>query len=649
MSPRGPLSTDKVDIMDRMALRTICTALMIAVAGACSDSGFEVPGEPTPNNPVTQSVTQVVATPDSVHFTALGQSAVLSVSARNGLGETVAGISFAFASSVPSVVEVDDIGRLTARAAGTALITVSALCCGSDSPVDTVVAVVEQAPPGTTQVELPREFLDTSMPTTTGSTINVPAGGDFQAALDAAQPGDQILLAAGAVFTGNFVLPAKGGTDWIVIRTDTDLPPEGTRMTPASAGQLATIQAQNNVPIISTQAGAAFYRFVGVEFAMASSVSQTFNMVWIDQQQSPATLAGLPHDIVFDRVYCHGHATLDVRRCIFLNATRSAVIDSYIAEIHANFSDAQAILGINSPGPIKIVNNFLEASGENVMFGGGDSSGPELSPSDIEIRGNHFFKPPSWFSGLQWSVKNLLELKNAKRVLVEGNFFENTWRDSQTGSAILFWSVNQGGACAFCETSHITFRFNRIENVIGAFNLAASWGTAVPAHSMAIHDNVITRVGLGSDWASGGGAIRVFQILGAIHDVELSHNTVIMGAGEAVTALQEGPPVVNLAVTNNVFGEKWIGSGTGEGLHTLQTYADAATLVFSGNVIYRAPSTLYPSGNFFPESLAEVGFADLLQGDYQLSPTSPFRGVGTGGRDPGANITTVDALTAGAR
>ena len=93
------------------------------------------------------------------------------------------------------------------------------------------------------QPELPREFLDTSMPSITGATINVAEGGDLQGALDAARSGDLILLAAGATFTGNFALRAKTGTGWIVIRTDTNLPAEGVRMTPAAATNLATIRS----------------------------------------------------------------------------------------------------------------------------------------------------------------------------------------------------------------------------------------------------------------------------------------------------------------------------------------------------------------------------------------------------------------------
>ncbi len=42
--------------------------------------------------------------------------------------------------------------------------------------------------------ELPRVFLDTTLVAPSGQIITVPAGGDVQAALNAAQPGDVITL-----------------------------------------------------------------------------------------------------------------------------------------------------------------------------------------------------------------------------------------------------------------------------------------------------------------------------------------------------------------------------------------------------------------------------------------------------------------------
>src|SRR5260221_4562711 len=51
------------------------------------------------------------------------------------------------------------------------------------------------------------------------ATLTVNAGGDLQAAINAARPGDTILVQGGATFTGNFSLPAKNGISYITIRS----------------------------------------------------------------------------------------------------------------------------------------------------------------------------------------------------------------------------------------------------------------------------------------------------------------------------------------------------------------------------------------------------------------------------------------------
>src|SRR5262249_14542466 len=69
--------------------------------------------------------------------------------------------------------------------------------------------------------ERPQALVATAWPAATGRTVTVPAGGDLQAALDWAAPGDVIALAPGAAFTGPFTLPKKSGNGWIVVRTAT--------------------------------------------------------------------------------------------------------------------------------------------------------------------------------------------------------------------------------------------------------------------------------------------------------------------------------------------------------------------------------------------------------------------------------------------
>ena len=93
----------------------------------------------------------------------------------------------------------------------------------------------------------------------------------------------------------------------------------------------------------------------------------------------------------------------------------------------------------------------IEGAGINVMFGGSQTASSALMPSDITIRRNHVYKDPAW-KGV-WTVKNLLEFKIGRRVLIEGNVLENNWRNAQTGFAINLKSTNQTGAAPWSETS----------------------------------------------------------------------------------------------------------------------------------------------------------------------------------------------------
>src|SRR5712672_1583603 len=128
----------------------------------------------------------------------------------------------------------------------------------------------------------PQTLLDTTPVAPTGTTINVPAGGDFQSALNAALPGDVIVLQAGAVYAGSFTLPVKNGTGWITVRTsapDSSLPSYGSRITPAYASVLPKIVANSTMPAIQTAPGAHHFRFVGVEITVASNITQVWNLV----------------------------------------------------------------------------------------------------------------------------------------------------------------------------------------------------------------------------------------------------------------------------------------------------------------------------------------------------------------------------------
>ena len=132
-------------------------------------------------------------------------------------------------------------------------------------------------------------------------------------------------------------------------------------------------------------------------------------------------------------------------------------------------------------------------------------------------------RPLAW-KGV-WQVKNLIESKHARRMLIEGNVIENTWADAQAGFAFVLKSENQDWGTPWTQTTDITIRHNRIRNVGSVFNLAAtpSGAPAVPAARFVITDNIVENVGAGMFDGDG----RTFQLLPGLSDVVLMHNTVV--------------------------------------------------------------------------------------------------------------------------
>jgi hypothetical protein len=257
-------------------------------------------------------------------------------------------------------------------------------------PIAPIAPIAVAAPAAAGTAELPRVSVDTRMPAPTGKTISVAAGGDLQGALNAAQPGDVVVLAPGATFVGNFVLPAKANAagQWITVRSGGSLPAEGTRVGPADAAQMPKLLTPNASAALGTLPGAQGWRLIGLEVGPTSNSTWSYHLVAFGDGNASAqtVLSQIPSRLVLDRSYVHGSATFDVRRCVGLNSATSAVIDSYLADCHSNQADSQGIAGWNGPGPYKIENNYVEGGHEVVFFGGQTPGVSGLIPSDIEIR-----------------------------------------------------------------------------------------------------------------------------------------------------------------------------------------------------------------------------------------------------------------------
>src|SRR3989442_15367794 len=111
------------------------------------------------------------------------------------------------------------------------------------------------------------------------------------------------------------------------------------------------------------------------------------------------------------------------------------------------------------------------------MFGGADPSVQALVPGTSGVRQNQFYTPLTWkgddpsTAGTHGSVKNLFELKNARRVLIEGNVFEQNWADAQNGFSILLTVRNQDGTAPWSQVDRVTFQDNILRHGGAGFNI----------------------------------------------------------------------------------------------------------------------------------------------------------------------------------
>jgi hypothetical protein len=606
------------------------------------------------------------------------------------------------------------------------------------------------------------------------ATLTVCASGcaysNFQLALNAAQPGDTILLRAGETFVGNFVLPAKGASNSapILIRSDADdsvLPAAGTRLVPAGStgantalNRLARLKGVGggwkNTPVLQTAAGAHNYLLQFLDVDGIAQEGWGTLIEWGNNSDTQTSLSAVPYGIVLDRVFVHGHPIKGQKRCIALNGRALDVINSYVSACAAFEIDSQAIAGFNGPGPFRIINNYLEASTENVLFGGADPRITGLVPSDIEIKRNHFSKPVAWrnpilatpsgapavttisgggalsatthyftvvailssagdeapsarspeaavvvrtagssvtltwpavskadkyrvyrgtsaggenrymqttgpvtslvytgsgeISGTppaakRWNVKNLLELKNAQRVVVDGNIFEYSWAASQKGYAILLTPRNQGGNAPWSAVRDITLTNNLIRHVAGGIDIL---GTDYE-HPSQRTTNIMIRNNLVYDVSSTWGGEHFLLITGAPLGVTVDHNTIHQ---DRMMVLADGDPISGFTLTNNIAPHNEyaiFGSGAGYGNSALAAYFPNA--VVRRNAIGGANPSLYPPDNFYPDMTTfNAQFVDVDGDDFRLVTSSIFKNAGTDGRNLGVDFAALDAAMKGA-
>ena len=269
------------------------------------------------------------------------------------------------------------------------------------------------------------------------------------------------------------------------------------------------------------------WAFRGLELVEKSG-SVIYNLFLFGSGSEAGPLGMVSHMEV-DRCWLHDNPS-DVsgpNRGVADNGLFINVHDSYIAGMR--FSEAQAIAGWASPGPTTITNNFLEAAGENTLYGG-NYNGSGVANANKKFIGNYYYKPPVWkttsssgpasgacwydttdpnHAGGEWYTdssanqnyqctssgvwaatssaipnignpvfKDLAEHKNGQFFTYTGNLMNYSWAQAQSGEA--FNNNQEEGSGPGIANDHIIIQNNKIANIYQFAVLGSNCTAVIP-------------------------------------------------------------------------------------------------------------------------------------------------------------------------
>jgi hypothetical protein len=205
----------------------------------------------------------------------------------------------------------------------------------------------------------------------------------------------------------------------------------------------------------------------------------------------------------------------------------------------------------------------------------------------------------------KYAVKNLFELKDMRRAVIEENVFENNWASAQNGTAILFTPASfQSGPDARVED--VVFRSNIVRRTPHAIVMTGTdYGDPkypnipVQNRNVRIENNLFAEIG--GKWGDQSAGKFLLLTSGAGPDnLTINHNT-IQNTGTLI--MLDGAPIANFVFTNNIgnhneYGVIGVGErGAGVGSVPLKAYTNG--VIFKKNVIIGAEAARYPAENFY--------------------------------------------------
>jgi hypothetical protein len=251
-----------------------------------------------------------------------------------------------------------------------------------------------------------------------------------------------------------------------------------------------------------------------------------------------------------------------------------------------------------------------------------------------------------------------LEIKTARRVLLERNVLENCWTDGQTGFAFVLKSSAPTQGQPWDTTTDLTIRYNRMINTENGVSIArwASEGPVVPGAQptsrILFEQNLFEHLGGQSDYAKSPEDGMMFQVSGV--DLTFRHNTSWNGYN-MISLPTTGCD--NLVFIDNLMtpgsygihpdgaGNGW-NSGVGTHIHG-NSRMEGNTIIREGSErAQQMPAKDFPPRNLWFDTFKAAGVDAKT---YRLLPDSKAHHTAIDGGDPGADVDAVMKATDGVR
>jgi hypothetical protein len=451
---------------------------------------------------------------------------------------------------------------------------------------------------------------------------------------------------------------------------------EGSRATTAGLAAAPILRTTvANRGAVECAAGANYFRFDDIVFETTASQTQVIVHVTptdSNGDNTGSTVNDLPNYIYFSRCWIKGRNSGNIVNGLYLNARAGAFVDGIIENIFFTGVESHSIGVFNGRGPFKIVNNYLDGGSINILFGGSDPFITGFVPEDLEIRRNHFTMRDSWnqfhasYDGVSRAIKNRLEFKYGKRVLVEGNVLEKCpIGGGQNGEAFVVKSMagENGANFPWYVTQDICIRYNiarELWNVIYCTGVQRPevetlGGTARVAmlHNL-IYNYGDTRYG-NTDNAHAG-------LMGDAVDFQLDHNTMMPRAASLTsynprsffwTADSANGSMPGFRITNGIHhagryeANRWTFSNQANDGESEMNRVSGADYLLENSIFVDANAGVFPSGEvIIPASIAAVNFSSD-DPSIGLDGDSPAKNAATDGTDLGCNYAKVNLATSG--